>query len=248
MTPARLQSVEFAVAATIAAAPGIAAGTFGGSLAITSDYVYQGLSETCGHPAVQADLYVRTSAASAWQTFFGLWGSEGLGATRCGASREINIYAGQTFALGQSSNVSISYVHYAFPGGSYLYGAGYRYDYDELQAAWSYQDRIYVTVGWTPDAVAYHDYVAHQDRSAFNYGAELHQPIVGALSLSVGAGYDQVFDPTGAGYAFWNAGLAYTVGRVEITASYFRTATRAERLFSPYVAGGRGAAAVVWRF
>lgn len=251
MSHARWQSLAVTFASALGAAPSSGAGTFGGSVALTSDYVYQGLSQTCGHPAAQADLYFRTSGgASASESFLGLWGSAGLGSSPCGEAREINVYAGHTFALEQSSNVSVSYVHYAFPGGSYAYEeiGGHRYDYDELDATWSYQDRVYVTVSWTPDALRYRPYGFELDRSALNYGAQLHQPLTGALSLSVGAGYNEAYDPSGIGYFFWNAGLGYTLGKMELTASYFRTASRAERLFGPDVAGGRGAVTAVWRF
>jgi uncharacterized protein (TIGR02001 family) len=251
MRPRCLQAPVFAIAAALATAHSRAAGTFGGSLALTSDYVYQGLSQTCGHPAAQADLYLRTARGeSASESFIGVWGSWGLGSTPCDEAREINAYAGHTFALSQSSNLSLSYVHYAFPGGSFYYGRldGLRYDYDELDATWSYQDRLYLTASWIPDALGYsHDRIEY-NRTAGNYGAQVHQPLVGSLTLSVGAGYDEVYDPSGVGYVFWNAGLEYTLGKVQLTASYFRTAARAERLFGPYVAGGRGAATVVWSF
>jgi uncharacterized protein (TIGR02001 family) len=251
MKPARWSALALTLTGVFATAPSIGDGAFGGSLAATSDYVYQGLSQTCGHPAAQVDVYFRTSGgASASESFVGLWGSAGLGTSHCDDAREINIYGGHTFALGQSSNVSVQYVHYAFPGGSYVYErfGGERYDYDELEGTWSYQDRLYVTVNWSPNAVQYRNERVTQDRSAFNYGAQLHQPLRGALYLSVGAGYDEVYDPSGVGYAFWDAGLGYTLGKVELTASYFRTATRAERLFGSYVAGGRGAVTAVWRF
>ncbi len=251
MSFVRWSPLALTLTSVLPATASIGAGSFGGSLAVTSDYVYQGLSQTCGHPAAQADVYFRTSGgASASESFVGLWGSAGLGGNHCDEARELNIYGGHTFALGESSNVSVSYVHYAFPGGSDVYGRfdGGRYDYDELDTTWSYEDRLYVTVTWTPDAPEYRNHAIDRDRSAFNYGAQLHQPLVGALSLSAGAGYDEVYDPSGVGYAFWNAGLGYTLGKVELTATYFRTVSRAERLFGPYVAGGRGAVAAVWRF
>jgi len=85
-------------------------------------------------------------------------------------------------------------------------------------------------------------------RRALSFGVQFHQPIGELLSLSAGAGYDEVTDVTGAGYAFWNAGLGRAVGPVQLDVSYFRTAPRAERLFGPRIAGGRVAATAVWRF
>jgi hypothetical protein len=64
----------------------------------------------------------------------------------------------------------------------------------------------------------------------------------------VGAGYDEVSDPSGAGYAFWNTGFGHAIGPVQLDVSYFRTSSRGEQLFGPEIAGGRVAVSAVWRF
>jgi uncharacterized protein (TIGR02001 family) len=249
-------SVVLGIATLASAARGVA-GDLGGSLALTSDYVYQGISRTCGGPAAQADLRFRSAGGEApWETFAGVWGSAGLARSLCNASREIDLYAGQRIALGGSSSLTLTYVHYAFPGGSYVYERleGRRFDYDELGGMWALEDRLFVTLAWTPNALEYRLYPAAgaytlaRDRSALSFGAQVHQPLPAGLTLSAGAGYDEVSDPFGAGYAFWSAGIGRTVGRVELDVSYFRTAPRAERLFGPKIAGGRLSAAAVWRF
>lgn len=239
-------------------APAPARGSdFAGSAALTSDDVFQGISRTCGGPAAQADVHFQSAGGAApLETLIGAWGSAGLGSSPCRSSREIDLYAAQRFALGSMTSATLSYTHYAYPGGTYLYEPieGHRFDYDELQGAWAFEDRVYLTLGWTPNAIEYrhseeyHDVIVVRDRSALSFGAELHQPVGTAFTLSAGAGYDEVNDPSGAGYAFWNAGLGRTIGRVEIDLSYYRTAERAERLLGPQIAGGRVAASAVWRF
>ncbi len=226
-----------------------------GSVALVSDYVYHGLSRTCGGPAAQAGVQIGSAGGEApAETFVGVWGSAGLGGDDCRRAREIDLYAGQRVALSADQNLTLTYVHYAFPGGVYLYPPieGRRLDYDELGATWAFEDRLYLSLSFTPNAVEYRGeefgYAVVRERSALSFGAQFHQPIRDWFTLSAGAGYDEVSDPTGAGFAFWNAGLGRTLGRVELALSYYRTSARAERLFGPQIAGGRVAASAVYRF
>ncbi|MGH8227828.1 MAG: TorF family putative porin [Steroidobacteraceae bacterium] len=76
-----------------------AAVNVGGSLALTQDDVYRGVSETCGHPAVQADLHIRDRGTAYLAAFAGVWGSAGLSGYPCGRARELDIYAGYSLAL-----------------------------------------------------------------------------------------------------------------------------------------------------
>ena len=224
---------------------------FGGSLALTSDDVYHGISQTCGDPAAQGDVHYRSSGGqSPTEAFAGAWGSAGLGQAGCGKARETNFYAGYTFAPGPDSSATLTYTHYGYPGGAYTIGplAGFRYDYDTLEAQWAWQDQVYLTAAWTPDALRYAGHSVLRDRDALSYGLQLRQPLAKGFSLSAGVGYDQIADPFGTGYGFWNAGVAYALGAAQLQVGYFGTAKRAERLFGSYVAGDRVSASVIWRF
>jgi uncharacterized protein (TIGR02001 family) len=122
------------VCARVASA-GIALDDFGGSVALTSNYMFHGLSQTCGDPAAQGDLHYRSSGGqSATEVFAGAWGSAGLGQSACGKAREVNFYAGYSFLTSPDSSASLTYTHYGYPGGDYTIGrlAGHRYDYDAL--------------------------------------------------------------------------------------------------------------------
>ena len=59
-----------------AAAAGIGLDDFGGSVALTSNYMFHGISQTCGDPAAQGDVHYRSSGGqSASEGFAGVWGS-----------------------------------------------------------------------------------------------------------------------------------------------------------------------------
>ncbi len=226
----------------------------GGSLALTTDDVYRGISQTCGHPAAQADLHLRAGGTSAWTAFAGAWGSAGLGGSPCGGAKELDPYLGYSLAPTPSLDVTLTYTHYAFPGGDYAnpHLSGSRYDYDQLAMSWGIAQRLYLTLAWTPDALRYRRYEdsfrGEQNRSAFACGAEWRQPLPLRLSLTAGVGYDRMADPFGTGYGFWSLGLTHAAGPLELDLGYFRTADRAVRLFGPDSAGGRVSAAVLWRF
>lgn len=225
----------------------------GGSLALTTDDVYRGVSQTCGHPAAQADVHIRDVGASGWVAFAGVWGSAGL-STGCGSAKELDAYAGYNVALNADLSASLIYTRYAFPGGGYgnPHLSGQRYDYDQIGTSWDLMDRLYLTVAWTPDALRYERYEipprSVQNRSAFAYGLEWRQPLVSWLSVEAGAGYDQMADPSGTGYSFWSLGVTHQAGPLELDLTYFHAADRAVGLFEPDQAGGRVSATVVWSF
>jgi uncharacterized protein (TIGR02001 family) len=226
----------------------------GGSVALTSDDVYRGVSMTCGHPAAQADAHARELGASGWAAFVGVWGSAGLDDRPCGSARELDLYAGYNVALSADVNATFTYTRYTFPGGDYANPrlAGERYDYDQLATSWGFMDRLYLTLSWTPDAIDYYQYEGmletDQSRGALSYGLDWRQPLASWLSLDASAGYDRMADPFGTGYGFWSLGLSHQAGPLELDFAYFHTSDRAERLFGPESAGGRVSATILWRF
>src|SRR6185437_15034165 len=158
-----------------AGGPASAANYFGGSVALTSDYIYNGLSRTCGAPAAQGDIHFGTSGGKGpAELYAGVWGSAGLGGDLCRRAREIDAYAGVRVALSAAQSFSLTYTHYAFPGGTYIYERieGRRFDYDEVGATWAFEDRLFLTLAWTPNAIRYGGYDIERDRSALAFGAQ----------------------------------------------------------------------------
>lgn len=227
----------------------------GGSVALTQDNIYRGVSQTCGHPAAQADLHVRERGTTDGVAFAGVWASAGLSGSRCGSASELDAYAGYSLALTAAVSATFTYTRYTFPRGGY-YGRPYppaeRSGYDQLAMSWSVAERLYLTLAWTPDALHYEPYAgslrAQWGRRAWAYGLQWRQPLASWLWLTAGGGYDRIADPFGTGYGFWSVGLSHVAGRLELDLAYFRTADRAVRLFGPDSAGGRVAATVLWRF
>ena len=107
-TNTKLAVAFLAAASSIAAqaADAPAAFTASGNVAITSDYVFRGISQTAGKTAVQAGYDVtHTSGLSA-----GIWASNVSPAL---GDLEIDLYANYAFKLGVV-DVSVGYINYTY--------------------------------------------------------------------------------------------------------------------------------------
>lgn len=225
-----------------AASTAWADGSLGGSVDVTSDYVYHGLSQTRGDPAIQGDLHYRSEFGSATsENFIGLWGSTiSRGAT--GGTYELNAYAGRTFLINSDMSATLNYVRYAYPDD---HGTP-SYDYDEISGALAYEDRFFLTVAWTPDTARYSERGLGRCCRVLSYGAAVHQSLGRAFTLSAALGYDEL---NGApGYAYWNGGVAYAIGPFQLDVSYFAMQPRAVYVYGDALAGRRWVGTLVWRF
>lgn len=89
------------------------------NVAVVSQYVYRGLTNSSGNPAVQAGVDYTNPAGF----YAGAWGSNTSWITDGYApdsshSVEIDLYFGWRLTLAQNLNLEAGYQHYAFPGHS----------------------------------------------------------------------------------------------------------------------------------
>jgi uncharacterized protein (TIGR02001 family) len=121
--------------------------SFGGTVAATSDYIYHGVSQSDGQGALQADLHLNTDGG----TFLGVWGSSRDRNLEPGTQGEVQIYAGQRFALGGDWSAAVSGRADYFVGGV----ADHSNDYQELSASLSWLDRYTFSLSAIPSAARY---------------------------------------------------------------------------------------------
>jgi uncharacterized protein (TIGR02001 family) len=241
--PRRPLLLSVAVACTYGAPSAAwADGSLGGSFDVTSDYIYHGLSQSDGDPAVQGDIHYRgESRGGTAENFIGLWGSS-IGRYATGGTYELNAYAGRTFLIDSDSSVTAKYVHYAYPDTR----GKTRYDYDEISGTWAYQDRFFLTAAWTPDTARYSDHALGLCCRVLSYDAAVHQSLNPAFTLSAALGYDELSGISG--YAYWNAGIDYAIGAFQLDLAYFGVESRARYLYGNMLAGNHWVGTVVWRF
>jgi uncharacterized protein (TIGR02001 family) len=120
------------------------------SVAITSDYVFRGVSQSQEEAALQAGLNVEHESGF----YGGIWGSSvdftadgTLPADEDGANAEIDVYFGYGFDFSDNWAGDVQVVRYIYPGTE----DGVHYDYNEFIGAVTWNELITATVGYSVD-------------------------------------------------------------------------------------------------
>jgi uncharacterized protein (TIGR02001 family) len=215
--------------------------SFGGDLALTSDYIYRGLSQSDGNPAVQADLH-----ASDGGVFAGVWASTRNPDLIPYANVDLEIYLGKRFDFGSEWSGSLSArSHY------YLDASGLPDDYQEISASIAWLDRWTFSVSAIPNAVRWYEYQRLGRAPAGVAETSAQWLIYGGLFVTGGVGYYYTSGVGGAppaGYVYGSAGLAYEYRQWRVELGYYFAQNEAQEIY-PYPLPSRHIAGTLsWRF
>lgn len=172
-----------------------------GSATLTTDYVFRGVSQTQGNPAVQGEF-----DATYGIFYAGIWSSSldfgGNGAGQQLAPLEIDYYAGITPSW-QGIDFDIAGLYYTYPG---AYDPGGNFDYFELKTAASHKFGNSVTLGianyWSPEFFGETgDADALELNGSYDFANKwwIFSP---SLSGLIGWQWTSSYD-----YTYWNVGL-----------------------------------------
>ena len=179
----------------------------GGTAALTTDYIFRGISQTTDNPAVQASVDLTYGIF-----YLGAWGSN-VDFAVPGQDIEIDYYAGIR-PTWKGITFDIAALYYTYPGSCEgACGLGDP-DYFELKTGASYTFAQKLTVGvanyWSPDfGAGFGDGDAVEGTVGYAFAGKLFNFF--SPSISGGVGY-QTVDLLGD-YTYWNAGL--TLGFME---------------------------------
>ena len=198
-----------------------------GSLALTSDYVWRGTSQTDGKPALQGGVeYGHESGL-----YLGVWGSNVDFAEDVDdpARIEVDLSAGWRGETASGIGWDLSLVRYIYPRTTE------DYDSNELKLALSYA-MVTLEVDYSNDAFA-------TGEDAFYYRVELSRELEDLLTLSAAIGYsdlDQAITGEGApeSYVDWRIGAARQLWGVDLDLSYYDTNGNGKELYGD-IADGR---------
>lgn len=187
-----------------------AAGELSGSIGAATDYLYRGLTQTNGQPAVHASLHMQP--AEGWSA--GLWTST-VDLNRDGRTGfELDLHAARSWALSGdwTASVGLTFREYLREPGAL------DYDHQEINASLSFQERISASVTWSPNAAIYWRGPARGSAAA--YELTIQQPLNSHWSVFAGAGrYDHEALPSD-GYAYWSAGLTFTWSKLQLDVAH----------------------------
>ncbi len=195
---------------------------------LTSDYVYRGVSQSDGDPAIQGGFEFEADRGG----FVGLWASsvQFSEATPRETPRdlELDLYAGWRFELGPEWNGEVSWTRLTYPGADTFFD----YDYDEARLSLTWRGTLGATVGYQPEGLG-------SPTSAWVYEVLAGRPVRRGTELGAGYGYHDLEGFFGGGYGYWSAVVSHGRGRLRAALTYVGTSSAAERLWDRELVGDR---------
>jgi len=186
-----------------------------GNAAVTTNYIFRGISQSGGNPAVQAGL---DYAVGDTGLAFGTWASSIDFGSIDGADAaplEWDIYGSYTFAITDAFGVSAGAIAYLYPNAA----TGANFNWYEFWAGLSYNfgvAAVNARVYYSPDYVNLSD-------SQFYYTGGVSVPVVDWLALNANIGFtdlDHAVFPVIEDYMDWNVSAAATFGNFTLTLGY----------------------------
>jgi uncharacterized protein (TIGR02001 family) len=178
------------------------------SLALTSDYVFRGITQTDYDPALQAGL------TYSWDNglYFGGWASNVDFADPDGPDIEFDTYLGYSTDINDEWNVDVSLVYYSYFGDRNGYG---NINYFEGIGKVTWNEMLSLTLAYAPD-------YSNADYSSFYANLGGTWELGHDFSLNAGIGHSDFSDDNG-GYTDWNVGISHAWGPATLALNYYDT-------------------------
>jgi uncharacterized protein (TIGR02001 family) len=228
------------LAVCIAPRVGNATDVWGGSLAITSDYLVRGVSRSNNSAAVQADLHFATDAgfiAGVFASSVELYDGDPRNA-------EVSAFLGFAWAPSAAWHTKLLASYYSYPWNQ----QGRAYNYAELSVEATYDDWLDLALIYSPDAPRYEYDAGLTGVSAKSAEMNLRSPWWRRLAATAGVGYSQYAGAGGGGYVYYSAGGVLDLAPCSVSLSYVSTSAEAQSLFYAAAAHNRWTATLIWRF
>ena len=215
-----------AVALLGSAAPSLADGAeakksnWSGSVSLTSDYRFRGISQTDRNPAVQGGIQYTGSQG----IYVGAWASNVEFASD--VSTEIDVYAGYTYAIDDKTAVSGQFIYYWYPNAN----NGEETNYWEVSAKLEHQldmAGLYLEVAYAPAQASDAYSKSLSIKGGVEAGVVDSLPLFSdGLSVSANLGHQGFDDNTLVGledYMFYDIGATATAGAFSLDVRYINT-------------------------
>lgn len=173
------------------------------SVALTSNYIFRGISQTDNQPAVQVSF----DAAHSGGLYAGIWGSN-VNFNEGGTSTEFDLYAGFADDLGSGLSYDLAGIYYLYPGANDPSNG--EFNYWEAKAALSYAMEDLQLKPKLGFALYYSPEFFGEIGDAVYYDVSLELTLIDNLSLHAHGGLqDLKKSQAGVGsYTDWGVGVA----------------------------------------
>jgi uncharacterized protein (TIGR02001 family) len=211
-----------------------------GSLGVTSDFVYRGLSLTRGEPTAQASLDVE------FPHEFYIGGFIAGADPNPGPSPkvEFDVWAGRYWKLGEHYSADLRVTQYTYPDDP----RRINYNRTELAGTAGWRNRLFLTAIYSPNTQALGSSPGYRNDGAWAAEVSGRHPFNDQWSASAGVGHYGLGGVYSSGFWYWNATVTAALDPIEIQLAYLGADHTADHHFVPESVGERVALTLLWRF
>jgi uncharacterized protein (TIGR02001 family) len=217
-----------------------AAEAWGGSFAVTSNYLVRGISRSNHGAAAQADLHVATDGG----LIGGVFVSNAQFDPTDRRSAELSAFVGLAWQPSSAWRAKLLASYYGYAWND----SGSQYNYAEFGLAATFDDWLDIDVLYSPDSPRYVSGRGLAGVSAESAEVAVRSPWRHSMAAIAGFGYSHLAGQGGGGYTYWSAGGVVDLAPWTISLAYVNTSAGAAALFYSAAAHDRWTATVIWRF
>ena len=237
----KLSTLVWAAALAVAglAAP-VQAQSWQAAVAVASDKVQRGASQSQGRPVWLLDLS-RTFDDTGLAAAAGLAGPVLQGQ---GGKAELNLSLGKPWQLDADWSVLASATHYAYLGAA----AARAYRYQEAAVALAWRGQVSAGFSASPHTTVFVPGAGLRSGPAQAADLGLHQRLAGALALDLGVGWRGLAPRLGRSFRYGSAGLSWRQGPLHLFLTTTESRAPASQLPASAPERRRCVGSVAWQF
>jgi uncharacterized protein (TIGR02001 family) len=182
-----------------------------GIATLASEYIYRGLAQSDGNPAVQFGLDYEFDAGM----FIGVWAST-IDLRSAMGKREIELdyYIGYHYESKLPLSVTVTVLRYTYPGQT----GSHSYDHNELLLTATWRERYSIEYGYTNDLFGLDSIGRHWElRSEW--------PVANAWVVSAALGRNDLSDIGVSKYLHWDVGASARISRLVLDLRWYDNET-----------------------
>mgnify|MGYP000559475013 CR=1 FL=1 len=183
-----------------------------GNVALTTDYIWRGVSQTDSSPAIQGGFDIECESG----LYAGIWGSNIDFGSGDDSNMEVDYYFGFSRDINDNLSYDIGYVWYDYPqeGGN---------NFGELYASLSFMDAT-VGVYHQDDTVSpYANTAGDTNAPQQYYYVDYSREVANGISVGAHVGHYNLVGAGAEDYSDWNVSVSKTVAGVDLSLMYSAT-------------------------
>jgi uncharacterized protein (TIGR02001 family) len=211
-----------------------------GSLGLTSDFVYRGLSLTRGEPTGQASLDVEFAN----QFYAGGFIAGADPNPGPSPAVEMDLWLGRYWRLTRDLSFDVRFSQYTYPDDP----RRVNYNRSEITGTLGLRDRFFVAAVYSPNTQALGSSPGYGDGHVWAVELSARQPLSDRFSLSAGVGHYSLEDVFLDSYQYFNVTLIGSFEPFELQVAWLGSNGLEPAVFSSDSTGNRVAVTALWRF